>query len=307
MRRNTLILCLAAAAAAYGQNIVSAKAGLIHLAEGDVFLNGTALSPVEHSQFQSMKERDLLATEEGRAEVLLQPGGFLRIAEHTSFQLTKATFETTRVKVVSGSILIELDAFAKDISLRVEVQGREISLRKRGLYEFNSAGAGMARVYEGELTVAAVDGLPVNLKDGQEMAFTALKPAKFTKDDTTALFRWGARRARTLAAAAGNNSAMFYPSTFSLNAWSWSGFCDCYYYRSIGSGYTPYRSYIYVAPPAYSPSMPASSLFNDTMSPAAAVAVSSGTVTAGGSDGGSAMPAASAPAVSSANTSDRRR
>jgi hypothetical protein len=309
MVRNVLLAALVTVPMVAAQDIVSAKAGLIHLAEGDVFLNGDAYAQEATKEFKSMKEGETLATQEGRAEVLLHPGGFLRLGENSAFVLTKATYTTTRLKLTSGAVLVELDTLPKDVSVSIEVQGRQIQLTKRGLYEFNVTGAGMARVYEGELSLAAVDGLAIRVKEGQEMAFNALTPVKFDKSDTTALYRWGARRARALALVSGSSLS---PSSFnairSINSWLWSPLCNCYYFYLVDGMYSPYQNVIYL-PRVYTNVTVDNSFprIDVPTSPASAAAVSSGAVTAGDSSGAAAMPAATAAPVTSSNTAARQR
>src|ERR1039458_2430023 len=61
-----LLLCPLPAALA--QTAISAKAGLIQVADGDVFVNDAALHP-KVAEFVSLNNKDLLRTGEGRTEV----------------------------------------------------------------------------------------------------------------------------------------------------------------------------------------------------------------------------------------------
>ena len=75
MRWNVFLTVFALAAVpAMAQEVVSAKAGLIHEAEGEVKINGEDFIQ-EGLRFKSMKEGDTLSTLGGRAEVLIR--GFL--------------------------------------------------------------------------------------------------------------------------------------------------------------------------------------------------------------------------------------
>ncbi|HEU0124317.1 MAG TPA: hypothetical protein VFQ91_27555, partial [Bryobacteraceae bacterium] len=73
---------------AFGQSVISAKAGVVHYTEGDVaILAGGKSTPVEtHTggKFTEMKDGQELTTTEGRAEVLLNPGVFLRLGENST-------------------------------------------------------------------------------------------------------------------------------------------------------------------------------------------------------------------------------
>lgn len=83
---------LFATGAVRAQHAVSARAGMINVAEGDVFLSddrSPAPLPVDPrpSELISMKEGQTLRTGEGRAEILLTPGAFLRLGESSAVRL----------------------------------------------------------------------------------------------------------------------------------------------------------------------------------------------------------------------------
>ena len=65
---------------AFAQNAISAKAGLVQVADGEVFVNDKAVEN-KIAQFTDLKSKDILTTGEGRAEVLLTPGAFLRMTD----------------------------------------------------------------------------------------------------------------------------------------------------------------------------------------------------------------------------------
>ena len=109
-----LVLCgLALAAgsvAALAQSVISARSGLIHYVEGQVYLGD---QPVEtkFGSFPEVKENGQLRTEDGRAEVLLTPGVFLRLGENSSFRMvTNRLIVDTRnaLKGVNSSHIVRL-------------------------------------------------------------------------------------------------------------------------------------------------------------------------------------------------------
>lgn len=77
------------------QPVISAKSGTIAKAEGSVFLNN---QPVADSitRFQDVKENGVVRTEDGRAEVLLPPGYFLRVGENSQMKLLSNRLIDTR-------------------------------------------------------------------------------------------------------------------------------------------------------------------------------------------------------------------
>jgi len=129
------------------QYVVSAKAGLVNLAEGQVQLDGHSLeSSLTH--YPDIKEGSVLTTEEGRAEVLLTPGVTLRLGDHASLKMITNRLIDTRVELLSGKAVVEADEIAKDTSVTVVVNNAAVSLPKACIYRFDS-GLAPLRVYKG--------------------------------------------------------------------------------------------------------------------------------------------------------------
>src|ERR1700730_17445854 len=77
------ILATSLAPGVWAQSVISAHSGIIHYVEGEVAIDGNAVHP-KFAEFPDVKARQLVSTAEGRAEILLTPGVFLRIAENSS-------------------------------------------------------------------------------------------------------------------------------------------------------------------------------------------------------------------------------
>lgn len=195
-----LTLALGMGAAVYAQDVISAKAGLIHWIEGDVKLAGktVVLKPAE---FAEMKKGDELQALLGRAEVLLGPGIFLRAAENTTFRLISSSLDDTRLELTQGSILVEAGEFnPRHHGLIIKTGQDEIEVVKHGLYRIDAEPA-LLRVYDGVATVVA-GGQTVTVKEGRQTALGPVpNPEKFDKERSDAFFRWAARRSSYIAVA----------------------------------------------------------------------------------------------------------
>jgi hypothetical protein len=87
------------------QYVVSAKSGLVNLAEGQVKLDGKTLeSSLTH--YPDVKEGSVLSTEDGRAEVLLTPGVTLRLGDHASLKMITNRLIDTRVELLGGKAVV---------------------------------------------------------------------------------------------------------------------------------------------------------------------------------------------------------
>src|SRR6266446_3754532 len=83
---------------ALAQSVISARSGVIHYIEGDVAIDGASIHP-KFAEFLELKSGQVLATQEGRAEVLLTPGVFLRLAENSSVRMLSNSLADTRIGV----------------------------------------------------------------------------------------------------------------------------------------------------------------------------------------------------------------
>ena len=302
--------------AASGQDIVSAKAGLLHLMEGKVLINGVEAEQ-QGAQFISLKEGETLSTERGRAEILLNAGSYLRIGENSSFKLVSSYLEDTRVTVLSGTALVEVSELPKETAVTIDLLGSQVELKKRGLYEFTADAPGRARVYDGEIALKSEGAFPIKILKGREIAFDKLAagPVKFDQTMTTALYRWGARRARYIADA--NYAAARTMTTSSASSygflggyrgtWVFNPMFGMYTYLPLsGYGYSPWGGIVLYSPvTAYIRYAAPAAVNNSGFNAGAASARSA--VSAPGfsapSGGGAALPAATAPAVSTPNVS----
>ena len=305
------------------QDIVSARAGLIHHMEGAVLIDGETIE--RHGDaFLSMKQGETLSTERGRAEILLNAGTYLRVGEASSFKLDSADLENTRLTLLSGTVLIEVADLPKDTSATLDILGSQVALRKRGLYEFTADKPGNVRVYDGEIALTSTGASAIKIGKGREIAFNALSagPGKFDEKETSELFNWGSRRAAYIAQAnqsaartayadsrtlASTNSSLSYlPLGAYRGAWVFNPYYGMYTYLPLrGYGYSPYGLAIWSPQTVYVQSyQPVSSSFGSADNSMQRSAVSSPAYSQSSSSsiGAVSVPAATAPAAASPNT-----
>jgi len=178
--------------------VISARSGLIHYVEGQVYLGD---QPVEtkFGVFPEVKENQQLKTEEGRAEVLLTPGVFLRLGENSSFRMVTNRLIDTRLEFLKGAAVVEADDIAKDNSVTVVYGDATAHPTKKGVYRFDSETSEL-RVYDGVAEVTKGDKT-VEVREGHAIALDTLAERKFDKTVTDALNRWSERRDQYVAMA----------------------------------------------------------------------------------------------------------
>ncbi|MBI4875317.1 MAG: FecR domain-containing protein [Acidobacteria bacterium] len=228
---------------AMAQNAISARSGMVHYVEGDVALADKAVES-KFGQFPEVKENQVLRTGEGRAEILLSPGAFLRMDENAAVRMITNRLIDTRVAVERGTVMVEVLELLKDNHVSLVAKDSTVSLRKNGLYRID-AGAGTVRVYEGEAVVERGQDR-LTLKSARETSLGGVLMAqKFNNKLGDSLYRWGKRRSEYVAMANLSGSRMVRDrGGWSSSGWYWNPYFGMF-------TYVPYRGVLY-SPYGYS-------------------------------------------------------
>jgi hypothetical protein len=214
---------------------------MVNHVEGQVFIEGKAIDP-KFGQFPQVSNDQTLSTQEGRAEVLLTPGVFLRLAENSSFKMLSNRLSDTAIEVASGSAMLEVDELLKDNAIAVHFKGGTVSLVKQGLYRFDEDVARM-RVYDGEAHVSLGEQNLTAKKGKQVVLGDSLVASNFDTKITDPFYRWASRRAEYISTAnissartAGANGLLS-----SYGGWAWNPWFGMYtFLPGVGYGYSPF-------------------------------------------------------------------
>ena len=254
MKRNYAVIgafgLLTFCGSAMGQSVISAKSGLIHYVEGQVLLDGKQVE-VKIATFPEMKDNSELQTKDGRAEVLLTPGAFLRIGENSAVRMLSTKLTDARVELLSGSVIIEADAETADGEDLVTViyKDAKIHLRKGGIYRFDSEPAQL-RVYAGQAEVET--GVNTLIVKGGKMVVlpNAVAAEKFDSKNGDALNRWSARRAEGIAMANVSAAKHIRDSgmSFTGNSWFYNTYFGMMTYIPYNGIYRSPYGYVFYAP-----------------------------------------------------------
>lgn len=193
MRRSLgLALSFAAANFASAQYVVSTRAGTISFTAGQVSVDDR---PVDRNptKFPTLKDGQSVRTKNGRAEILLGPGVFLRLGPHAAMRMVNSRLEDTQVEIQQGSALVEVIEVANGGNLHVLLGAARTAFRGIGLHRFDAdAGdlyvyGGHAEVSTGARTFDTFRGRVVHLGD-------APTESRFDPREKDDLFQWAARR-----------------------------------------------------------------------------------------------------------------
>jgi len=196
--RSLLVSALAPVLAfpAWSQSVISVYSGVIHLAEGSVFLDNR---PVEQKpgRFEEIKPGSELRLQDGRAEILLTPGVFLRMGEGSAIRMVSNVLADTRVDLLHGPAIVDAAEPSPQTSLTVAVGDTQIRVRRAGRYRFNSNPSEL-RVSDGDAEVTVAGGKPFAVNSGHlmDLASGTVMRTSPTADD---LDNWDRDRSEAIA------------------------------------------------------------------------------------------------------------
>jgi FecR protein len=249
------LVTLLAPALMLGQSANPAVPGTLNYVEGQVSINGQVVnwSSVGSSELQRGQVVD---TGNGKAEILLTPGVFLRLGDNSAVRMISPYLVKTEVELVKGRADVEVDQLFKQNDLRVKIRGEETRLLKTGLYAFNFE-SGTVRVFDGEAAVLAEEGQQkrVVVKKGHELAMNAdgEKAKHFDKDASKdALYNWSGLRSQYLGEANVQLASAYAGAPAFAPGWFWNAGLYSYtwlpgdgaFFDPFGYGfYSPYYLY----------------------------------------------------------------
>jgi FecR protein len=227
---------------AFAQYMISAHSGVVQSVDGRAYLEDQPIQP-KFGQFPDIKENQKFRTEEGRAEILLTPGVFLRMGENSSIQMVSNKLTDTRVEVLSGSVMVECDDVqkndSKDNVVMLLYKGNTMLLVKHGLYRVDTDPARF-QVYDGEAIVKGDSG-QATLRSGKETALNGVLMAEnFDKKAVDDLYLWSSQRSSYLAKASASSATSLH------NSLSGGGYSPWQYNSIFGMfTYVPYGGMAY--------------------------------------------------------------
>ena len=225
-----------------------------HASEGGQALGEKSVGTAKLGAGQS------LSTQDGKVEILLTPGIFFRVDDHSSVRMISPGLADTVLELDKGRAMVEVADIRPENNVRVNEGGESTRLLKPGLYDFD-ADRGQIRVFDGKAFVQT-GGQRIEVKSGRQLNLNATGKLKARRFDKTAytddFYRWASLRssylaeanvdaARTYGAAGG-----WSPSVWNGTGWYWDPSFDAYtfipddgiFFDPFGWGfYSPWFAY----------------------------------------------------------------
>jgi FecR protein len=254
-------LCLPALPAKADTRPQTAYPGTLNYIDGQASIGNQILSSKSIGTAQ-LDAGQTLTTQNGKAEILLTPGVFLRVGDNSAVKMISPSLTNTDVDLEKGEATVEVTDLYKQNDLRVEEDGASTQLVKNGFYDFD-ANDGQVRVLKGEAMVTTGDR-NVKVKGGHEFDLKAAKPKPRDFNEKgyeadNSLYNWSSLRSAYVAEANAEVAPQYviggwYGPGWIGAGWYWNPWFACYtflpgeglFYSPFGWGfYSPFVAYSY--------------------------------------------------------------
>ena len=221
------------------QTSVPAHPGMLNYVEGQANIDGQPVTnqSVGHAD---VGQGQVIQTGQGKAEILLTPGVFLRLGNNSAARMVNAGLADTQVEILHGEALVEATNLMPSNHITIVDHGVTTKLDKNGLYSFKTDQP-MVAVYAGQATVTEGDKHQ-DLKKGKEEDLAGLHTTKFDTKMGDDLYRWSDLRSEYLSEASVSSarSYMVGPGWYG-GGWYWNPWYG-YYSFLPGDGflYSPF-------------------------------------------------------------------
>lgn len=222
-----LVACaVAAQAQSRDERLVSARAGGVNFVSGEVRFKRAG-----HETWQQLATTDDLrggdtvrTGADGRAEILLNPGSYLRLGANSEFELNDTALDSLHLRLTRGSALCEASIYDEgSFVIALDTPQTQISIVRSGIYRVNAlenttelfVRKGRALVGRERLSVKEGTGATVGTSG-------AVAVAKFNQHEKDTLDVWGKQRAEELAQA--NRRLQVRALNTALASMSWNNF-----------------------------------------------------------------------------------
>ncbi|MDQ2747280.1 MAG: FecR family protein [Acidobacteriota bacterium] len=208
--------------------VISAKAGGVNYVEGGVVVARKTGRSGLLLKGDALEIGDVVSTgKAGKAEILLNPGSFARLAENSKFELTTTALEDLQLKLIAGSAIFEVIT-DNEFTFAVNTPKAKFLVVKTGVYRVDilSDGTSKIEVWKGKAQIG--DVYATEVKSGREAVVNGsdVTVAKFDRSEKDDFEIFSKGRAKELAKVNANlqnrdvRSSLinsFYGSRWNLN------------------------------------------------------------------------------------------
>lgn len=234
--------------------VISAKAGGINAITGQASIYARGESDWQQLMItDDLDAGDRVRTAyDGRVEVLLNPGSYLRIGGNSEVELSNNALDKLEVHLIRGTAIVEAaGADGIDLNINISTPHTKLAIVRQGLYRLNVVPGDATELIVRKGRVILSDS-HTKIKDGNKVIFSAttVSVAKLTKEEKKLaedVDVWSKQRAETLAKANRRITNRMLTSAFASyrdsDPWSRRTTFGWWFYNSGAGCYTflPFR------------------------------------------------------------------
>ena len=225
------------------------------------FIEGQASIQSQPLTTKSVGSADLqtgqtLTTQNGRAEILLTPGVFLRLDNNSTVKMISPSLTNTQIELDHGRAEIEVAELHKQNNIQVRQDDVTTQLVKTGLYGF-SADPKQIQVFKGEAHVLTGNST-IKVKGGRELDLNNSGQAEAQKFDKNSaendFYQWSKLRSEYLSESSANAAQIYVNNGWIGPGWYWDPWYSGYtFIPGAGIAYSPFGWGFYSPGVIYSP------------------------------------------------------
>jgi hypothetical protein len=241
------------------KHVISAKAGGVNAVTGHVMVTRSGQGPQLLSNQDDLVAGDLVTTgDDSQAEILLNPGSYLRLAENSELTLIDNSLDNLLFRLNRGSAIIEATGTDyTELRIGIAIGQERLVIVRRGIYRLTAEPTSTeVLVRKGRVQIGN-DRRQI-VKGGHKVAFSGgtVVTAKLAKSEPDEFDNWSKERGKTLARANEKLSSRLLNGYLALNnfgwasaygrsgLWTFSPSLRCYTFLPFYDGWaTPYGNY----------------------------------------------------------------
>lgn len=192
-----VFLCLLALPA-WSQSVISVYSGVVNYSEGSVLLDNSPLE-AKPGRFAEIKPGSEFRVEDGRAEILLTPGVYLRMGTGSAIRMVSNLLVDTKINLLEGPAIIDAADPNPETKVTMILGNYQVHIRKAGRYRMDTLPLEL-RVTDGEAEVTSEGAKPVTVESGHLLhLLSGVMMASYSLDDD--LDNWDQDRSEVVARA----------------------------------------------------------------------------------------------------------
>jgi hypothetical protein len=256
-----LVVCASISAQNREKYVISAKAGGVNAVTGQATVHGKGESEWQQlSVTDDLNAGDRVRTAgDGRVEILLNPGSYLRVGGNSEVELSNNSLENLELKLIRGTAIVEATgADGLQLNISISTPHTKLAIVRHGLYRLNVVPGDATELIVRKGSVILNDS-HTKVKGGNKVVFSAttVSVAKMTKDEKNVqegVDNWSKDRGEALAKANRRINGRMINSAFSaynngyfgfrnrgLGLWFYNDLAGCYTFLPFFYGFgSPY-------------------------------------------------------------------